>query len=270
MKNILLLIHDDEGQEARYQAALDVARAVEGHLACLDLTIVPEYIGDYSVPMTAGGLLLAEENAIEVAHASRVRTRIEREDVPFDWTSTTGFLSQTLEARSALIDLIVVSTDDADAFFPHMTHVIGDLLVHTGKPVLAVPPACRGITVHGRALVAWDGSQDAEAALCSALPLLQVAKSVTLFHVDNGATATGVGEAARYLARHGITSTIKNEPVGFERVGEALLREVAMARHDFVVMGGFGHARTIEAIFGGPTRTMLRECDVPMLLVHRR
>ena len=31
MKSILLLIHDDEGQEARYQAALDVARTVEGH-----------------------------------------------------------------------------------------------------------------------------------------------------------------------------------------------------------------------------------------------
>jgi nucleotide-binding universal stress UspA family protein len=35
-------------------------------------------------------------------------------------------------------------------------------------------------------------------------------------------------------------------------------------------MGGFGHTRTIEAIFGGATRTMLLKCDVPMLLVHRR
>ena len=29
MKNILLLIHDDPGQEARLQAALDITRAVE-------------------------------------------------------------------------------------------------------------------------------------------------------------------------------------------------------------------------------------------------
>ncbi|KQN32968.1 universal stress protein [Sphingomonas sp. Leaf38] len=270
MKTILLLIHDDEGQEARYQAALDVARAVGGHLACLDLTIVPEYVGDYSVPMTAGGLLLAEETAVEAAHASRMRSRIEREDVPFDWTSTTGFLSQTLEARAGLIDLIVVSTDHTGAFFAHMTHVIGDLLVHTGKPVLAVPPASCGFTAQSRAVVAWDGSQDAEAALCSALPLLRIAKSVTLFHADTGAMTTDVDEAARYLSRHGIKSTVKNEPIGLERVSEALVREVASEGYDSVVMGGFGHTRTIEAIFGGATRTMLLKCDVPMLLVHRR
>src|SRR3989344_3652734 len=36
MKNILLLVHDDHGQEARLQAALDITRAVEGHLTCID------------------------------------------------------------------------------------------------------------------------------------------------------------------------------------------------------------------------------------------
>jgi hypothetical protein len=37
MKNILPLTHYDEGQEARLQAALDVAREVGGHLPCLDV-----------------------------------------------------------------------------------------------------------------------------------------------------------------------------------------------------------------------------------------
>ena len=46
MKNILALMHDDSGQEARYQVALDVTRALEGHLTCLDLTYIP--------PMTSG------------------------------------------------------------------------------------------------------------------------------------------------------------------------------------------------------------------------
>ena len=41
MKNILLLVHDDAGQEARFQAALDIGRAVEGHLSCLDVTVIP-------------------------------------------------------------------------------------------------------------------------------------------------------------------------------------------------------------------------------------
>jgi hypothetical protein len=39
MKNVLLLVHDDPGQEARVQAALDVVRAIEGHLICLGVAV---------------------------------------------------------------------------------------------------------------------------------------------------------------------------------------------------------------------------------------
>ena len=38
MKNILLLIHDDQGQESRLQVALDVTRALGGHIIPQDLS----------------------------------------------------------------------------------------------------------------------------------------------------------------------------------------------------------------------------------------
>ena len=41
MKTVMVLIHDDAGQEARLQCALDVVRAVEGHLVCLDVVQLP-------------------------------------------------------------------------------------------------------------------------------------------------------------------------------------------------------------------------------------
>ncbi len=37
MKNVLLLIHDDAGEEARLQVALDLARGLSGHLICVDI-----------------------------------------------------------------------------------------------------------------------------------------------------------------------------------------------------------------------------------------
>ncbi len=49
MKNILLLVHDDEGQEARLQAALDLVRTLDGHLVCLDVTPFPVMAGDFYV-----------------------------------------------------------------------------------------------------------------------------------------------------------------------------------------------------------------------------
>lgn len=269
MKNILLLIHDDKGQEARYQAALDVARAVGGHLTCLDLTIIPEVMGDY-VAMGAGGLLLAEEQESESVHGAKMRARLEHEDVPFDWTETTGFLSQTLEARTRLMDLVVLSTDEDGELFPRMRDVIGELLVQTGKPVLVVPPASQHFELTGRAMVAWDGSADAEAALTAAVPLLSLARSVTLYYVDDKSMDAPIEDAARYLSRHGIEPVVKREPAGIDRVSVSLRCEAEMGHYDYVVMGGYGHSRTVETIFGGATQGMLKKCRVPMLLVHRR
>lgn len=269
MKNILLLIYDDEGQEARLQAALCVARAVHGHITCLNLTVIPEFAGDYA-PLGGTGLLLFGEDAVEAEHGRRLRGRMEGEDVPFDWMERAGFISQTLEAQTRLVDLIVMSTDDALKPSTHMNRVIGDLLVNTGKPVLAVPPGLRNLDIRGDVMIAWDGSEDAEAALSSAVPLLKLARSATIFYVNDGSLATSAEEAARYLSRHGVRSKVKTEEIGFDRAGEWLICEAENQEHDYIVMGAFGHSRTLEAVFGGVTHKMLKECEVPMLMVHRR
>ena len=64
MKNILLLVHEDNGQEARLQAALDVTRALKGHLNCLDVVIMPVVVGyDWGGYGTA--MLLEQEQMTE-------------------------------------------------------------------------------------------------------------------------------------------------------------------------------------------------------------
>jgi len=65
MKNILLLVHDDAGQEARFQAALDIGRAVEGHLSCLDVTVIPALVGADYVGDAGFGTLLDDERERE-------------------------------------------------------------------------------------------------------------------------------------------------------------------------------------------------------------
>lgn len=268
MKNILLLIHDDPGQETRLQVALGLARALSGHLTCLDLTVVPELVGDYHAG--AAGSMLLEEQAKSTRHCTRMRERLQRETVSFDWVQQTGFIAQSLDKRSRLADLVVLSTDADGQPFPRMTEAIGDLLVRTGKPVLAVPPTSNNHGAFGSILVAWDGSDDAEAAMIAAVPLLQIANTVVLYYVNDRSIDVSAEDAARYLSRHGVQAVIKREPIGVDRVGTALMWEAKMGHHDLVVMGGFGHSRTLEAIFGGVTHTMLDRSKVPMLIVHRR
>jgi nucleotide-binding universal stress UspA family protein len=50
--------------------------------------------------------------------------------------------------------------------------------------------------------------------------------------------------------------------------GEALLSAALSAEAELIVMGGYGHARLQEAIFGGVTRTLIEGSDIPLLLSH--
>ena len=75
MKTILLLVHEDEGQEARLQSALDVARVVDGHLKCLDVAVIPVFVGDF-YSGAGEAMLLADERRNEADNRARIEARL--------------------------------------------------------------------------------------------------------------------------------------------------------------------------------------------------
>jgi nucleotide-binding universal stress UspA family protein len=267
MKTILLLVHDDAGQEARLQAALDVTRAVEGHLTCLDVSVMPVMVGDFYAG-AGEAMLLADERAREGENRIAIEAHLAKESVPWDWIDTVGAIGPALEGASALADLIVVNRQLDDFPLPDMRTVAGDVVVRSGKPVLAVPADSRGFNLSGHALVCWDGSACATTAMRAAVPLLKLAESVTLFEVDEGGPRSGIEDAAEYLSRHDVHAVIRRRRPLTPKAAEFILNEIVQERADYVVMGGFSHLRFSEALFGGVTRTMLTKCPVPILMAH--
>lgn len=83
MKNILLLVHHDAGQEARLQAALDITRAVDGHLACIDVTPYPVLAGN-EVMGYSDTVVVYDERDSEAKNKAAITDRLAREDV--SWT----------------------------------------------------------------------------------------------------------------------------------------------------------------------------------------
>lgn len=266
MKNILVLMHDDVGQEARFQAALDLARALDGHLTCIDVAVTPVAVPDYAT-LGGGALLLGEETANEAANRERMEQRVKAEGVAYDWIQTIGYLSPSVREASGLADLIVLNRDIRNAW-PDMEEIAADVLLKSGRPIIAVPHESRGFDAFGHALIAWDGSAEAETALRAAVPLLQQASNVTIVECDDGSIKAPAEEAAAYLSRHGIkpvlwrTDTIEDLP------STILLDQVDSLGAAYLVMGGFGHSRFTEAVLGGVTRRMLHECPVPLFLAH--
>lgn len=267
MKNVLVLMHDDAGQEARFQTALDLVRALDGHLTCLDIAIAPAFVGDYA---DVGGtaLLMGEEQARERANRATFEGRLKVEGVPYDWVDAQGFLSPTVKDCAALTDLVVLNRELDTIDYPDMLEVVGEVVIEAGKPIVAVPQSVKRFDAFGNALVAWDGSREAEAALRAAVPLLQHAASVTIAEVTDGSVKVPAEEAAEYLSRHGIKSEVRRESAALNIPSTVLLDLIAGTRAAYLVMGGFGHSRFVEALFGGVTKRMLKECPVPLFLAH--
>ncbi len=265
MKIIALLVHDDEGQDARLAVALDLARAVNGHLSCIEIA-VPEPVG---VPFGGvASVLTVAELEREGANRSRIEARLEAELVSTDWIEMVGDIATSLVQVSALADLIVLDQDVERLRPSHVSSAASEVLVRTGRPILAVSAQTRGFDAGGHALIAWDGSASAVAAMRAAVPLLRRAHAVTLVELDDGSVTIPADDAAVYLARHGILATVQAERPLRETAGDALLERVRRLRASYCVMGAFGHSRVRERLFGGVTRTMLASCPVPLLLVH--
>lgn len=267
MKNILLLAHDDPGQEARFQAAVDLTRALDGHLTCLDVAVQPALVGGGYDGGMATAMLLQDEVERESANRTHLEFRLQHEDVPWNWLETSGAIAPCLQEASGLADLIVVNRQLDDFPVLDMRTAAGDLVVKSGKPLLAVPPELDRLDLD-RALVAWDGSIRSAAALRAAVPLLALAQAVVLFEVDDGSVETRAEDALAYLSRYGITARIERMPRGDATTAALIVHQAVEAKAGYIVMGGFGHLRFVEALFGGVTRALLSRSPLPLFLAH--
>jgi nucleotide-binding universal stress UspA family protein len=267
MKNVLVLMHDDAGQEARFQAALDLTRALDGHLTCVDVSVMPLSVGDYA-EFGGSAMLMADEQAREKGNRSHMEARLKVEGVPYAWFDESGFLGPCVRDAAALADLVVLNRELDTIHYPDMRELVGEMLLKSGKPIVAVPQHGKSFDVFGNVLVAWDGSAQAEAALRAATPLMQLAKAVTILEINDGSLRVPATQAAEYLSRHGIKPVIRRESGSIDLPSTVILEEIAMEHPAYLVMGGFGHSRFVEAAFGGVTKRMLKECPVPLFLAH--
>lgn len=263
MKTVLLLVHDDAGQEARLQAALDLTRALNGHLRCVDVTSVPIFAGDYDG--AAQAMILAEERKAEAANRIAVETRLAHEQAPWDWVDATGDVARCLMREAGLADLIVVNCKRDRLLDVEPRGVVSDIAMEARCPVVAVPDNVRGIDVTGPVVIAWDGSPPVMATLRAGAPLLKLASSVELFTAGDhdGAPAEA---AAAYLSRHDIHATIRRVSADGDKPHAQILEACAAAGAGYCLMGAYGHGRLKEELFGGVTRLMLDAAQLPLLL----
>lgn len=267
MKNVLLLVHDDSGEEARLQAALDLTRALNGHLTCFDIVQAPVLAGADYMMADAELALLADARDREAANKLKTQAHLVHEDICWDWIDGTGEISQLLGQEAGLTDIIVLNTAFTDHTPPDMRALASDLAMRAARPILAVPAGAHRFEPNGHVLIAWDGSHPVVETVRAITPLLALAETVTMLEIGR-VSGPRAEDAAAYLSRHGISTRVDRVPATAGDVGKTLLSEIAKRQPAFCVMGAYGHARVRETLFGGVTRRLLSESPVPLILGH--
>lgn len=270
IKSILFVVHDDDGLDDRFQAALSVARACSAHLQLLH--VIP--IQAYTAIDTYGGAFVSGEvvEALE-GEADKIRKRLEEhlrnEDVSWNYEVTTSaFLAEVIQ-NSALADLVVMGRKPHWHEFSNTGPGLLGALICSTHTLLCVPGDKRKIfDPFGKALIAWNGSIEAANAVRASVGLLKMASEVHVIrYTENKELSLQDEQLLEYLSRHGIHAEIETH-LSKEGVAEDLIDRATRAKAEYIVMGGYSHSRAGEFLFGGVTRALLRECPLSLVMAH--
>ncbi|MCX9148235.1 universal stress protein [Erythrobacter sp. WG] len=271
MKSILLHIDHDPAMAARLQVALDIARATNGHITCLEAISYEVFTpGDVYGSAMAAAIPVIKENAERLR--AEVEADLANEGVPWDWRFTYGIAAERLLDATPLADVVILGSAEPGTTGRGPSSLVGDVVLKARAPVLVVPQDSRGFDVGAPMLVAWNGSPESAHALRAALPLLACSCQVTLASVTDSDPGEDLAlpstEGARYLSRHGIACEMVELPDGQASVADTLFAAARARDCAVVVMGAYGRPRLAEMLLGGVTRQMLSEPPMPVLLAH--
>ena len=177
-------------------------------------------------------------------------------------------VSQALRAARAS-DLIVV--DQPAATLDLRALLLEEALFHSGHPVLVASPDGPPSGTFERIMIGWDGSQHAARAVADAFSLFPAVTHADIVVVLGEKPLDRIlpgAELAHHLARKGVEARLVEAQTAGRSVGEVLNDHAADTGADLIVIGGFGHSRLREFVFGGVTVTLTRSACRPLLMAY--
>src|SRR5258707_37286 len=277
LKNIGVFVDATPEGEKRIDYAATLARQCGAHLAGIHVVsaVRPEYRPDYYVVgEKAIRASFAWRKAADEAAATSVRRSFEAISAKRDLSAEfrvirRGGPDEDLILSSLHSDLVVIGQRELHELPGYLSPE--RLLLASGAPILVVPSGWKSEPIGNKILVGWNASREARRAVADALPFLVAAHSVTLLVVDSNKRADRHGEEpgadiALYLARHGARVEVEQVSSRGSPVADIILSYAADHGVDLIVIGAYSHARSVEMVFGGVTRTLLKQAPVPVLM----
>ncbi len=272
-RNILVHLKAHEAWSEHIEVAIRLAKAFDARLRGLrtsrEAATIKQYLGE-----TSGAALEVEarEAALAAEAEQRFRQALKANGIDGDWDVGEGDASEIVMLAGRVHDVIVVQQRN-EGFDERGWDVAETCAVSSGTPTLVVPFEGSFPSVGERVLIAWNGSQQAAAAVHGAMPLIRRAKHVTVLIGRGKESLSSITRYPKmdivgYLERHAAeVSTWAFEAHDWE-AGARILDVADDTNSDVVVMGAYGHPAWRELFLGGATRYVLEHMTVPVLLAH--
>ena len=270
-KDIVVHLGTDRRSAARLDAAIELAERHEGRVTgvyVLTKRNIPGFVRCEIPPEILKRLDTEERTFADEAEAQFVE-RAARTQVPCEWRLMTGDPVEAVSTSAHYADITIVGQTDPDDG-RSASGLADGVVLGGGGPVLVWPYAGACHTTAATVLLAWNGSREATRAVADAMPLLQQARKVIVFGVNkNDGRHIPGADVSTHLAHHGVRAEARHTRTSLGiHIGDVLLSEIGDHGIGLLVMGGYGHNRLRERLFGGVTRDILRETTVPVLMAH--
>jgi nucleotide-binding universal stress UspA family protein len=176
-----------------------------------------------------------------------------------------GDVQTILDHESRLVDVIAISRPARlRVGGPGVGALHESLMLHSGRPILIVPPEWTARRAN-HAAIGWNDSVEASRALALTLPWLTQMKKISV--LASRKREAGALEVMDYLKCHGCRVD-HHVFAGGGNVGKKMLATCNEIGAELLVVGGFSHARIRQRLFGGVTTYLLDNTDIITVMAH--
>ena len=274
MKDLLVYVPPVRHHPRLIEYAASLAASMDAHLDGATFTILPQVAGHFASLPDNFYRTARENSELEAANAGKRFLEYARNagvgHAVRNFESFANDAEDLFACTAQAYDLAIVpqtDREDTTLFNPQFDSI----MLMTGRPTLFVPTIHRGRASLERVLVCWNGDRFAARAVGDGMPLLKRAKTVDVLQIgplDTGIPRCEAAELVRHLQRHGVSAKQHTFARDNPDVGAAILSFAADCGSNLIMMGGYGHSRAREMLFGGVTRELLESMTVPVLMSH--
>lgn len=285
-KKIVAVVTGADADAAALAGAFAAARPFDGHVEALfavpdpreavpfvGMPVLPEVaqqVIESAEVLSAAACKRAHHNlkvAADEAHATVVQHAAAGKGLTCSFHEVSGRFTVCVADAARLADLVVFETSTTDSG-PDVNGAFIDTLTRSGRPVLLAPTKPVADLTR-KIIIGWDGGAAAARAMSAALPFLKRAVEVELYSIrEVPGDSTSLDAPVTYLALHGVTAGTRIiDPKG-TAPGPILLSEAQKAGATMLVLGGYGHSRLLETLFGGTTVHIAANTTLPLFMVH--